>query len=308
MQTIISKTGIEVSYPCTVHLLQNGENYECEYKSDDLGQDLLNHICRIQNIDNQFIWGLKFMDNDGMEDQRHWLDLDNLIRTQVRTVSNVRFYFRVKVYPPEPYRIIDGNIRFCFFQQLRLDLLSGRLFCSINDASMLTALILQYVHGNFDCDRSWTYNSYIKQKILRQERCSTKFFSNTKFRALDIYEKLLPDLRTHEVEDMFLRLAALILQYVHGNFDCDRSWTYNSYIKQKILRQERCSTKFFSNTKFRALDIYEKLLPDLRTHEVEDMFLRLAGKLNSYGVEPLLVQNLEREDVILWMNYSGFSI
>ncbi|XP_076256122.1 FERM domain-containing protein 5-like [Rhynchophorus ferrugineus] len=239
METIFTKSGIEVCYPCIVHLLRNGENFECEYKSDSTGQDLMDSACRIQKIKNKSFWGLKFMDTSGMEDKRFWLDLNNLIRSQVKNVQQPRFYFRTKIYPPDPYKIQDTVIRRLLFQQLRLDLLSGRLFCTVDEAAMLSALILQRIHGNFDCKKSWTYLCY---------------------------------------------------------------WN------DKILRQERCPARFFSATKLRTFEIYEKLLTNLQVHETEDMFLRLASKLDSYGVEPFIVRNIERQDVIMWMNYTGLTL
>ncbi|KAL1512953.1 hypothetical protein ABEB36_002451 [Hypothenemus hampei] len=237
MQTVLSQSGIEVYYPCTVHLLHSGENFECNYKSDQTGQDFLIYICKVQNITDHSYWGLKFMKADYLDEQRYWLDLSKLVRSQVRNITPIRFYFRVKVYPPEPYKLAEESIKHSIFQQLRLDLLSGRLFCNANDAAVLVALILQYAHGNFE-------------------------------------ENLLP--------------------------------TYRIYIKSNVLRKERCSNLFFNVIQKHALEIYQHLLTDYTKLEMEDLILRFASRLNSYGVEPFLVRTINKEDVILCMNYDGF--
>lgn len=236
MQTVLSKTGIEVCYPCTIHILLNGTNLDCEYKSDHIGRDLLTFICKIQNIEDIRHWGLKYMNTFCTDEQRYWLDLDKLIRTQVKNISPIRFYFRVKVYPAEPYKIYNQNIRQSIFQQLRLDFLGGRLFCEVNDAAMLTALILQYVHGDFQSSFGWYYRMYMESNVLRRERCTRQFYTATQKRAFELYERLLPGL-----------------------------------------------TKM----------------------EVEDMFLRVGSKLISYGVEPFLVRNVDKQELRLCMNYTG---
>lgn len=236
MQTVLSKTGIEVRYPCTVHLLLNGENFECDYKSDHTGLDLLKFVCSIQKIPEHRLWGLKYTDSKSMDEQRFWLDLDKLIRSQMKTISPIRFYFRAKVYPPEPYKVPDAAIRHLLFQQLRLDVLGGRLFCEVNEAAMLVALVLQHVHGNF--------------------------------------------------------LQA-------------STWVYIMYMKSNVLRKERCSCQFYSAVQKRALDIYQRLLAGLERLEIEDMFLRVASKLDSYGVEPFLVRDIDKQEMLLCINFHG---
>ncbi|KAH1001693.1 FERM domain-containing protein 5 [Dendroctonus ponderosae] len=236
MQTVLSKTGIEVRYPCTVHLLLNGENFECDYKSDHTGLDLLKFVCSIQKIPDYSLWGLKYMDCKSMDEQRYWLDLDKLIRSQMKNISPIRFYFRAKVYPPEPYKVQEASVRHLLFQQLRLDLMGGRLFCEVNEAAMLVALVLQHVHSDF-----------------------------------------VPT----------------------------SAWIYIMYMKSHVLRKERCSCEFYSAVQKRALDIYQRLLAGLQRLEIEDMFLRLASKLDSYGVEPFLVRNIDKQELLLCINFHG---
>lgn len=55
----------------------------------------------------------------------------------------VLFSFRVKFYPPDPFRLKEEITRYQIFLQLKRDLLHGRLYCSVNEAAILGALIVQ---------------------------------------------------------------------------------------------------------------------------------------------------------------------
>ncbi|KAJ8927670.1 hypothetical protein NQ314_019826 [Rhamnusium bicolor] len=202
MKTVVSNTGIEVLYPCTVHLLKNGEILECEYKSDNIGRDLLDYILQNQNLSEKDYWGLRFVDTF---EQRHWLELDKLIRCQVKNVCPTHFHFRVKVYPPEPYKLSDKETKHQIFTQLRYDLMSGRLCCGPNDSALLLALMLQYTHGDFD--PSVLFGNYVKEKILLNQTIATET------KAIDIHKDHLNGLTKEQVEDLFLRMACQLEAY-----------------------------------------------------------------------------------------------
>lgn len=74
---------------------------------------------------------------------QHWLDLGKSILKQVKDLDPVLFSFRVKFYPPDPFRLKEEITRYQIFLQLKRDLLHGRLYCGSNEAAMLMALILQ---------------------------------------------------------------------------------------------------------------------------------------------------------------------
>ncbi|KAJ8920981.1 hypothetical protein NQ315_015776 [Exocentrus adspersus] len=202
MKTILSKSGIEVLYPCSVHLLKNGEILECEYKSDHTGRDLLDYICDYQNLTDKEYWGLKYVDTF---EQRHWLELDKLIRSQVKNVCPIHFHFRVKVYPPEPYKLVDKETKHQIFLQLRYDLISGRLCSSLNDAALLLALILQYTHGDFNPDVH--FGNYIREKMLLHQ----SFYVESK--AMEMHRNYLSGLTRSQTEDLFLRMACYLEAY-----------------------------------------------------------------------------------------------
>ncbi|KAJ8970459.1 hypothetical protein NQ317_019825 [Molorchus minor] len=225
MKTVVSETGIEVLYPCTVHLLRNGEILECEYKSDHLGRDLLDYVCQYQNLSDKEYWGLRFVD---VYDFKHWLELDQLIRPQVKSVCPIHFHFRAKVYPAEPHKIRDIETKHQFFMQLRYDLITGRLCCESNDAALILALILQYIHGD------------------------------------------------HKPE-------------IH----------FGNYIKTKVLLNQTFTIEA------KAIEIHKSHMCGYTKAQVEDLFLRMACQMETYGVDPHVVEDLEERKLNLWINHKG---
>jgi len=57
------------------------------------------------------------------------------------------FSFRVKFYPPDPFRLKEEITRYQVYLQLRRDLLHGRLYCTPNEASLLAAYVVQGIHS-----------------------------------------------------------------------------------------------------------------------------------------------------------------
>jgi hypothetical protein len=51
--------------------------------------------------------------------------------------------FRVKFYPPDPFRLKEEITRYQIFLQLKRDLLHGRLYCTPTEAALLAAYIIQ---------------------------------------------------------------------------------------------------------------------------------------------------------------------
>lgn len=55
----------------------------------------------------------------------------------------VLFSFRVKFYPPDPFKLKEELTRYQIYLQLKRDLLHGRLYCNQSEAALLGAYILQ---------------------------------------------------------------------------------------------------------------------------------------------------------------------
>lgn len=52
------------------------------------------------------------------------------------------FSFRIKFFPADPFRM-RGNAKILLYQQLKRDLIHGRLYCSAGEAAALGSLIVQ---------------------------------------------------------------------------------------------------------------------------------------------------------------------
>jgi len=61
----------------------------------------------------------------------------------VADMHEILLCFRVKFYPPDPLRLKEEITRYQVYQQLKRDLLYGRLCCSPGEASLLVACIVQ---------------------------------------------------------------------------------------------------------------------------------------------------------------------
>ncbi|XP_050497417.1 FERM domain-containing protein 5 isoform X1 [Diabrotica virgifera virgifera] len=198
-----SKHDSNIVYKCTVRLLEDTEILECEYKPQHKGIYLLEYVCQQLNLIEQDYLGLRYVDN---QDQRHWLDLGKSICKQVKDLDPVLFSFRVKFYPPDPFRLKEEITRYQIFLQLKRDLLHGRLYCGPTEAAMLSALILQGEFGDYDPEiHLANYVSDLKILLKQTEAIEEK--------AMEIHQKQLKGQSQSQVETAFLKLACQLDTY-----------------------------------------------------------------------------------------------
>ncbi|XP_017776951.1 PREDICTED: FERM domain-containing protein 5 isoform X2 [Nicrophorus vespilloides] len=198
-----SRGDSNIVYKCTVRLLEDTEILECEYKPHHKGKYLLEYVCQQLNLIEYDYLGLRFVD---LHDQRHWLDLGKSIFKQVKDLDPVLFSFRVKFYPPDPFRLKDEITRYQIFLQLKRDLLLGRLYCVPNEAAMLAAFILQSELGDYDPEiHLGNYASNFKMLIKQTDPIEDK--------AMDIHQKQLKGQTQSQVENAFLKLACQLDTY-----------------------------------------------------------------------------------------------
>ncbi|KAJ8923535.1 hypothetical protein NQ315_010113 [Exocentrus adspersus] len=198
-----SKHDSNIVYKCTVRLLEDTEILECEYKPHHKGKYLLEYVCQQLNLIEQDYLGLRYVDS---QDQRHWLDLGKSICKQVKELDPVLFSFRVKFYPPDPFRLKEEITRYQIFLQLKRDLLHGRLYCGTNEASMLAALIIQGELGDYDPEiHTGNYISEFKILLKQTEAIEEK--------AMEIHQKQLKGQSQSQVENTFLKLACQLDTY-----------------------------------------------------------------------------------------------
>ncbi|CAH0562655.1 unnamed protein product [Brassicogethes aeneus] len=198
-----SKNDSNIVFKCTVRLLEDTEILECEYRPQHKGKYLLEYVCQQLNLVEQDYLGLRYVD---LQDQRHWLDLGKSIVKQVKDLDPVLFSFRVKFYPPDPFRLKEEITRYQIFLQLKRDLLHGRLYCAVNEACMLAALILQGELGDYDNEiHTGNYVSDIKILLKQTESIEDK--------AMEIHQKQLKGQSPSQVENTFLKLACQLDTY-----------------------------------------------------------------------------------------------
>lgn len=198
-----SKHDSNIVYKCTVRLLEDTEILECEYRPHDKGKCLLDYVCQQLNLVEQDYLGLRYVDNHG---QRHWLDLGKSILKQVKDLDPVLFSFRLKFYPPDPFRVKEEITRYQIFLQLKRDLLHGRLYCGTNEAAMLMALIIQGELGDYDPEiHIGHYVADFKILLKQTETIEDK--------AMEIHQKRIKGQDQSQVENSFLKLACQLDTY-----------------------------------------------------------------------------------------------
>ncbi|XP_018335014.1 FERM domain-containing protein 5-like isoform X2 [Agrilus planipennis] len=197
-----SKGDSNVVFKCTVRLLEDTEILECEYKPNQKGKHLLEYVCQQLNIAEQDYFGLRYVDSS---QQRHWLDLGKSITKQVKDMQEVLFSFRVKFYPPDPFKLKEEITRYQIFMQLKRDLLHGRL-CSPNESIMLAALIIQGELGDYDPEvHVGNYVSSFRILLKQTEQNEEKI--------MEIHKRDLKGQSPSQVENKFLKIASQLDTY-----------------------------------------------------------------------------------------------
>uniref|UniRef100_T1JFR0 Moesin/ezrin/radixin homolog 1 n=1 Tax=Strigamia maritima TaxID=126957 RepID=T1JFR0_STRMM len=169
-----SKNDVNIDYKCTLRLLDDNEILQCDFQRDHKGQFLLDYVCTQLNLVEKDYFGLRYVDQNK---QRHWLDPTRSIVKQIKGIQPIIFCFRVKFYPPDPYRLREEITKYQIFLQLRRDLLHGRLYCSFNDSALLAAYIVQSELGDYEPDEHVgnyvsEFKLVLKQTIKNEEKIS----------------------------------------------------------------------------------------------------------------------------------------
>lgn len=86
----------------------------------------------------------------------------------------ILFSFRVKFYPPDPLRLKEEITRYQVYQQLKRDLLHGRLYCSPGEAALLAACIVQSKSTSLLTILLKIINFYLTKTILIDIRINSK--------------------------------------------------------------------------------------------------------------------------------------
>ncbi|XP_053327143.1 band 4.1-like protein 5 [Spea bombifrons] len=131
---------------CRVSLL-DGSDVSVDLPKKAKGQELFDQIMYHLDLIEKDYFGLQFMDSAQVP---HWLDNTKSIKKQVKIGPPYCLHLRVKFYSSEPNNLREELTRYLFVQQLKQDLLSGKLECPFDTAVQLAAYILQGELGDFD--------------------------------------------------------------------------------------------------------------------------------------------------------------
>ncbi|XP_055298722.1 FERM domain-containing protein 5 [Sitodiplosis mosellana] len=191
-----SRTEGSVVFKCTVRLLEELDVLECEFQPNHKGCYLLDYVCEQMSVKEKDYFGLRFVD---ITRQRHWLDLSKSILKQVKDVEPIVFSFRVKFFPADPFRL-TGNSKILIYQQLKRDLIHGRLYCSAGEAAALGSLIVQEELGDYNPDvHVGDYVTSLKLALRQTDQLERK--------VIELHKKREPGQDVQIAIDEFLSIA-----------------------------------------------------------------------------------------------------
>ncbi|XP_063980835.1 protein 4.1 isoform X3 [Diachasmimorpha longicaudata] len=198
-----SKNDVTVVHRATIQLLDDAEIIHCDFQPQHKGRYIFEYVCKQLNIIETDYFGLRYADQCR---QRHWLDLAKAAIKQVKDMEPILFSFRVKFYPPDPLRLKEEITRYQIYQQLKRDLLHGRLCCSPGEAALLAACILHNELGEYDPEiHVGNYMSEYKLLLKQTESIEEK--------AMELHQTQLKTFTAEQAEIHFLRLAAQLDTY-----------------------------------------------------------------------------------------------
>ncbi|XP_076625400.1 FERM domain containing isoform X1 [Colletes latitarsis] len=198
-----SKSDVTVVHRATIRLLDDAEIIHCDFQPQHKGRYILEYVCKQLNIMETDYFGLRYADHCR---QRHWLDLAKTAIKQVKDMDPILFSFRVKFYPPDPLRLKEEISRYQVYQQLKRDLLHGRLYCNPDEAALLAACIVQSELGDYDPEiHEGNYISAHKLLLKQTETIEEK--------AMELHQTQLKGFTGEQAETHFLRLASQLDTY-----------------------------------------------------------------------------------------------
>ncbi|KYQ49007.1 FERM domain-containing protein 3 [Trachymyrmex zeteki] len=167
------------------------------------GRYILEYVCKQLNILEMDYFGLRYVDKERF---LHWLDLAKTAIKQVKDMHEILLCFRVKFYPPDPLRLKEEITRYQVYQQLKRDLLYGRLCCSPGEAALLVACIVQSELGDYDPEIH--EGNYISEHKLLKTQTPT-----IEDKAMDLHQTQLKGFTPEQAENYFLRIASQLDTY-----------------------------------------------------------------------------------------------
>lgn len=191
------------------------------------GQYLLDNLTAALNIrDDCKFFGLKIANSISEQEnfRCQWLKLDESVFKQVKKLSvlasgkrTIKFYLRIKFYPPTLEYIQDTFLLKYLYLQLRRDLRMGKLTSSENNLISLMAFVLQYELGDADLLQDQSENSCEELSGKIRNLSIVPIQSLIEYKAIEVWVKS-KGLSQEQAELSFLRLAVLFETYGFQDF------------------------------------------------------------------------------------------
>ncbi|CAJ0572865.1 unnamed protein product, partial [Mesorhabditis spiculigera] len=134
----------------------DGEFRTFPLSKKDKGEALFCQVTKDLSIEEKEYFSLCFYDRTGV---RHWLYNDKAIGKQLKDLP-WEFSYEVKFFPTQPTALTDESARFNLYQQLKKDILVGRLAASSEAYTVLGGLQVQAEIG--DVQQSAEYENYLQ--------------------------------------------------------------------------------------------------------------------------------------------------
>ncbi|XP_067948074.1 FERM, ARHGEF and pleckstrin domain-containing protein 2-like isoform X2 [Watersipora subatra] len=136
------------SLACRVILLDD-KVPEFSLSKKSYGEELFAQVVKHLQLLEADYFGLEYKSKTETD---AWLDREKLITHQVGRDHDLSFKFKVKFYTPDPHLLEDEFTRYLFALQIKQDLASGRLSCTVNTTAMLSAYIAQGELGDYSAE------------------------------------------------------------------------------------------------------------------------------------------------------------
>jgi len=144
--------GSKGSVTCSVVLL-DGETLEVPIDKNDIGRALFDRVCEHLDLVEKDFFGFTYTDDRGPSNIKYWLNLDKKISKVKKQGGAWVFEFALKFYPPDPAQLRESLTRWLVVLQIRRDLLSGRIPCTLTTYALLGSYNVQADVGEYDADR-----------------------------------------------------------------------------------------------------------------------------------------------------------
>lgn len=140
---------------CRVQML-DGTDVDFEIDKKAIGEELMSKVCEKLQLSERDYFGLTYVQSH----VKFWINMKKYINKQIKKGPWI-VAFELKFYP-DPMILQDESTRFLVFQQVRRDILSGKLPCSFITLALLSSYAVQSQLGDYNPDTHGNTVDYLK--------------------------------------------------------------------------------------------------------------------------------------------------